>query len=242
MSTVQYCQACGYRYNPDQMLSAECRSCHECGNVRWFNPAPVSVMLQPVYWHTADVHKYQLKTGLLVGQRAIQPGYGQWGLPGGFVQGDSSYEAGALREMNEEVPLRDYPDFALRVGLPKLEYSASSTSGDQILSFCRSTKSIPLSWLRSFVANRECSAVRVVWEPEQLCFPTHTEAVRRFFAQPEPHKHENLMELSHVADDWRSWVAEKRRECQHVMEDAPDLYDYHKREDFTRCAKCGHTV
>ena len=41
--------------------------------------------------------------GIVLGRRAIEPGYGQWCLPGGFVNDDEDPASAAVRECLEEI-------------------------------------------------------------------------------------------------------------------------------------------
>lgn len=41
--------------------------------------------------------------GVVLGRRAIEPGYGQWCLPGGFVNDDEDPAEAAIRECREEI-------------------------------------------------------------------------------------------------------------------------------------------
>lgn len=180
-----HCTHCGAQYPAEQLAQGRHapRQCSECNALSWFNPTPIAVLLQPVHRTLHNTLQY----GLLVGQRAIQPKLGEWGLPGGFVDpGDYSYELAALREAREEVDLPRMPRWTEVVGVPRLMQSLPGDAG-QILAFSQSECSIPLEWLDPFTPCHECSAVRVAWQPEALCFSSHTAAMAVWFhefAQP----------------------------------------------------------
>ena len=51
----------------------------------------------------------ELDRGIVLIQRAIEPGYGKWTFPGGFVERGEAAEAAAARETLEEIGLKVEP-------------------------------------------------------------------------------------------------------------------------------------
>jgi ADP-ribose pyrophosphatase YjhB (NUDIX family) len=59
-----------------------------------------------ILWHDPKVSTavvVEVDGGVLLGRRAIEPGYGFWCLPGGFVNDDEAPAAAAARECMEEI-------------------------------------------------------------------------------------------------------------------------------------------
>lgn len=59
-----------------------------------------------VLWHDPKVSTavvVEAEGGIVLGRRAIEPGYGLWCLPGGFVNDDEDPAAAAARECMEEI-------------------------------------------------------------------------------------------------------------------------------------------
>ena len=59
-----------------------------------------------VLWHDPKVSTavvVETDGGIVLGRRAIEPGYGLWCLPGGFVNDDEDPAAAAVRECFEEI-------------------------------------------------------------------------------------------------------------------------------------------
>jgi ADP-ribose pyrophosphatase YjhB (NUDIX family) len=59
-----------------------------------------------VLWHDPKVSTavvVEADGGIVLGRRAIEPGYGLWCLPGGFVNDDEDPAAAAARECFEEI-------------------------------------------------------------------------------------------------------------------------------------------
>ncbi len=95
-ANLNYCSRCGagLSYGP---LPAETRdrlACASCGYIAYVNPRVV-VSTLPV---TDD-------GDLILLRRAIEPGYGSWAQPGGFLEIDETAHEGAARETLEETGL-----------------------------------------------------------------------------------------------------------------------------------------
>jgi ADP-ribose pyrophosphatase YjhB (NUDIX family) len=67
-------------------------ACPQCDFVLWRDPKVVTMVI--VQDGAGD---------LVLGRRAIHPGYGMWCLPGGFVNDDEHPASGAARECLEEI-------------------------------------------------------------------------------------------------------------------------------------------
>jgi ADP-ribose pyrophosphatase YjhB (NUDIX family) len=95
-ANLNFCSRCGaaLSYGP---LPAETRdrlACPSCGFIAYVNPRLV-VSTIPV---TGD-------GDLVLLRRAIEPGYGAWAQPGGFLEIDETAQEGAVRETLEETGL-----------------------------------------------------------------------------------------------------------------------------------------
>ncbi len=64
--------------------------CEACGFIFYQGPKLVAATI------------FELDGGILLTQRAIEPGYGKWTFPGGFVERGERAEAAAEREALEE--------------------------------------------------------------------------------------------------------------------------------------------
>lgn len=86
-----YCINCGTRLGPVLMEGQELEGCEACGFVLWRDPKVVTMVV--------------VESGpeIVLGRRAIEPGYGLWCLPGGFVNHDEHPAAAAARECLEEI-------------------------------------------------------------------------------------------------------------------------------------------
>jgi 8-oxo-dGTP diphosphatase len=85
-----YCPACGAALAREHDGEKERPFCAQCKRFYYRNPAPaVCCML------TQD-------DKLLLVRRGIEPCYGEWSLPGGFVEAGESAQEALVREMDEE--------------------------------------------------------------------------------------------------------------------------------------------
>jgi 8-oxo-dGTP diphosphatase len=130
---------------------------------------PVAVVLQPVALDAGG-------TGVVVVRRDIEPFRGELALPGGFIETGESWREAAIRELKEETGLEARWDEV------RLFDVHSSFNGFTLLVFgllpIRPAASLPPS-----SATAEVTEWLVRTEPIRLCFPTHTDAMARFFAE-----------------------------------------------------------
>lgn len=158
------------RAQPDQEWP---RKCPKCGNLQWFNPTPIGVLIQPV----TDGGR----TGVLTPIRGGNPQRGEPALTGGFQEGfDQSSEDAGCRELWEEIKLA-------RVREDEIELLCSRSTGPfipgrrQNLVFGVNPNPIPLSMLDAFVPDAETLAIEISWGPRVLAFPSHTYALAKYF-------------------------------------------------------------
>ncbi len=90
-----YCPRCGGRLELRQVKAGEPERlvCGNCGFVFYQGPKLVAAVI------------FELDGGILLVQRAIEPGYGKWTFPGGFVERGEVAEIAAEREVLEETGL-----------------------------------------------------------------------------------------------------------------------------------------
>lgn len=93
---IQHCQTCGtaveHRVPPDD--NRERAVCPNCGHVHYVNPLNVVGTL-PVWGDQ-----------VLLCKRNIEPRFGKWTLPAGFMELGETTEQGAWRETDEEAGAR----------------------------------------------------------------------------------------------------------------------------------------
>ena len=86
--------ACPHCASPDEQPL----TCQRCG-WRWYaNPKPAAAVLLERGDDTGE-------PSVLLLRRAVEPGYGAWDLPAGYLDPGESFEAGARRETREEAGL-----------------------------------------------------------------------------------------------------------------------------------------
>ncbi len=91
-SPIHFCSQCGTRTSltipPGDNLPRFV--CEACQHIHYQNPKIVVGTIST--WEDQ----------VLLCRRAIEPGYGRWTLPGGFMEEDETVEQGAMRETIEE--------------------------------------------------------------------------------------------------------------------------------------------
>lgn len=159
-----HCSACGARY-PDG--AGWPRHCPACGTVAYRNPLPVAVALLPV--------RGDAGTGLVVIRRTIEPSLGMLALPGGFVDHGESWQHAVIRELAEETGITADPaDVTLADAL-------TDEPGGFLLLFGLLPER-PAADLPPSAPTDETEGHQLLPAPQELGFPLHTLAARRWFA------------------------------------------------------------
>ena len=94
--TYKYCPQCGGELEERLLKAGEPPRlvCSSCGFVFYIDPKLAVIGLVP------------LEGGLVLARRAINPGYGLWVIPGGFVDVGEPLEEAVVRETREETLLQ----------------------------------------------------------------------------------------------------------------------------------------
>jgi 8-oxo-dGTP diphosphatase len=87
-----FCINCGIGLEPRTIEGRELEACARCGFVLWRDPKVVTMVV--VENEAGEV---------VMGRRGIEPGYGRWCLPGGYVNDDEHPASSAARECREEI-------------------------------------------------------------------------------------------------------------------------------------------
>lgn len=123
MGRTRFCPSCGAATEP---RVSECRErdyCPRCPRWIYENAKPCAGALV-------------LEGGrVLLAKRTIEPFYGCWDLPGGFLEADEHPEAGALREVFEETGLRVRLTGLLGIYMDLYVPNADPTSAHHSLNF-----------------------------------------------------------------------------------------------------------
>ena len=86
-----FCVNCGAALVPRVIEGREVEACPNDSFVLWHDPKVSTAVV------------VEADGGIVLGRRAIEPGYGLWCLPGGFVNDDEEPAAAAARECLEEI-------------------------------------------------------------------------------------------------------------------------------------------
>ena len=88
---AHYCVQCGSQLEPRIIEGRELEACPNDDFVLWQDPKVATAVV------------VEVDGGVVLGRRSIEPGYGLWCLPGGFVNHDEHPAAAAVRECAEEI-------------------------------------------------------------------------------------------------------------------------------------------
>ena len=88
---AHFCLNCAAQLVPRLIEGRELEGCPACDFILWRNPVVATMVV------------VETPGGIVLGRRSIEPGYGLWCLPGGFVNDDEHPERAAVRECREEI-------------------------------------------------------------------------------------------------------------------------------------------
>lgn len=88
---AKFCLECGTALEKREFEGRLLDACPACDFVRWPDPKLVTITI------------VEAAGGIVAGRRGIEPGYGLWCLPGGFVNDDEHPRESARRECREEI-------------------------------------------------------------------------------------------------------------------------------------------
>jgi 8-oxo-dGTP diphosphatase len=86
-----YCVNCGTALVPEVIEGREVEACPRDGFILWHDPKVSTAVV------------VEAEGGIVLGRRSIEPGYGLWCLPGGYVNDDEDPADAAVRECFEEI-------------------------------------------------------------------------------------------------------------------------------------------
>ena len=86
-----FCVNCGAKLVARVIEGREVEACPRDGFILWHDPKVSTAVV------------VEAEGGIVLGRRAIEPGYGLWCLPGGFVNDDEDPAVAAVRECREEI-------------------------------------------------------------------------------------------------------------------------------------------
>lgn len=152
-----HCSYCGTKFTEQINWP---RKCFRCYNDSYANPLPVVVTILNVWEDN--------KLGTLIQKRGHEPKKDGWAFTGGYIDKDETWQEAIVREVREELGLEtETSDYLLSDVL-------SNTDKSNLLVFSICLKTFDMKEI-NFVPNAEVAAIKIIHEPIELAFPTHTE-------------------------------------------------------------------
>jgi ADP-ribose pyrophosphatase YjhB (NUDIX family) len=162
-----FCVNCGAALVPRVIEAREVEACPNDGFILWHDPKVSTAVV------------VEAEGGIVLGRRSIEPGYGLWCLPGGFVNDDEDPAVAAVRECLEEISVP--VDLTGLIGV----YHIAKSDAPSMIAIAYKGElvngAVP-------AAGAEMLEV-AVFRPESLpplAFPSHTKVVAEYFRSLAP--------------------------------------------------------
>jgi ADP-ribose pyrophosphatase YjhB (NUDIX family) len=158
-----FCIKCGAPLVTRLLEGRDVEACPNDDFVLWRDPKVAAAVI------------VELDGGIVLGRRAIDPGYGLWCLPGGFVNHDEEPEDAAVRECREEIGVR--VELTQLLGL----YHVAKTTAASIIGIAFRGR---VAGGEKIEPGPEMLELRV-FRPDELppvAFPSHQEVLERYVA------------------------------------------------------------
>lgn len=121
----------------------------------------------------------EVEGGVVLGRRAIEPGYGLWCLPGGFVNDHEDPADAAVRECREEIGAR--VDIKELIGI----YHVAKTAASSIVGIAYVGRLVDGESIEPGTEMLELGVFSLDALP-QLAFPSHREVLARYASLRAP--------------------------------------------------------
>lgn len=158
-----HCSFCGQPF----ITQAWPRNCYRCGNTTYLNPIPVAVVLLPI------------NGGLVLIRRNTEPQKGTLTFPGGYIDSGETWQEAARRELLEET--------GINVSVEEISlFDVQNGLDNTLVVFGLASEQAP-DTLKPF-SSEETQEVVLVYEPIELGFSMHSEAMKRFFSRASAYR------------------------------------------------------
>jgi ADP-ribose pyrophosphatase YjhB (NUDIX family) len=158
-----YCVNCGAPLELRIVEGRELEVCATDGYVLWRDPKVAAAVV------------VESDGGIVLGRRAIEPAYGEWCLPGGFVNDNEDPAAAAVRECREEINVEVQLTELLGV------YHVAKTTASSIVGIAYRGRVVAGETLSAGPEMLEVGVFRPDELP-QVAFPSHREVLALYAA------------------------------------------------------------
>ena len=160
-----FCQKCGAPLAVRVIEDRELEACPNDDFVLWRDPKVATAVV------------VEAEGRIVLGRRAIEPGYGDWCLPGGFVNHDEDPMSAAVRECREEIGAA--VEIVELLGV----YHVSKMTGSSIVGIAYRGRLPSGATIRAGPEMFEVGLFRPDALPE-IAFPSHREVLEMYVAAP----------------------------------------------------------